>query len=467
MVRYPVSPMRPQVIQGCFLGNRPRMPVQHQVAQQARRPIPTSAVQLSASFLHFSSRNTGQRLPEAVQRRMETFFGAELSDVRIHVGPEASSIGALAFTCGSDIYFSHGQYSPESPHGQRLLGHELAHVLQQRAGRVKNPFGSGLAVVQDPAMEAEAERMGVRAGMIPVQPRMPAKPQSVQTDRHQNKPGTPLCCGTGSQESCNCDPSAGPRPLFVQPKVINGYPLSQPHQQKPKGAVRGTTVQPALPPGAPEPPATFLGQTKANQKAAYELRRPNWYYRQNENVARKAVITREGNQKLNNQRVAKCKKCQKWYPLSCMQVDHTVPWDTIADKLREHSEALDKATALKKQRPRVGALDSSGRYVYTGKQGWYPTIWATVAYYHDIPNLQLLCAGCNNAKSAQAPQEFHTPLRQGLKSGAVVESPRGGFYTDTSPTVRRGGGEMMGRLTSVTANELKEASKLANSNLLG
>jgi len=46
-----------------------------------------------------------------------------------------------------------------------LLGHELTHVMQQRAGRVANPFGSGVAVVQDQALEAEADRMGRIASM--------------------------------------------------------------------------------------------------------------------------------------------------------------------------------------------------------------------------------------------------------------------------------------------------------------
>jgi hypothetical protein len=102
-----------------------------------------------------------------VQKKMESFFGTDFSDVRVHVGQEASSIGALAFTYGSDLYFAHGQYDPHTSHGQRLLGHELTHVLQQRAGRVRNPFGSGVAVVQDPGLEAEAERMGVRIAMLP------------------------------------------------------------------------------------------------------------------------------------------------------------------------------------------------------------------------------------------------------------------------------------------------------------
>jgi GNAT superfamily N-acetyltransferase len=102
----------------------------------------------------------GWPLPRDVQQKMERSLGASFSDVRIHVGPEAASIGAIAFTWGSDIHFAPGQYNPHTPHGQFLLGHELTHVVQQRAGRVSNPFGSGVAVVQDHALEAEADRSG-------------------------------------------------------------------------------------------------------------------------------------------------------------------------------------------------------------------------------------------------------------------------------------------------------------------
>lgn len=98
---------------------------------------------------------------------MKSALGADFSDVRVHVGPQASSIGALAFTRGSDIYFAPGQYNPGSVQGQQILGHELTHVVQQRQGRVSNPFGSGVAVVQDRQLEAEADMMGWRAAMSP------------------------------------------------------------------------------------------------------------------------------------------------------------------------------------------------------------------------------------------------------------------------------------------------------------
>jgi hypothetical protein len=107
--------------------------------------------------------SSGKPLPDAVRGKMEAALRADFSNVRVHTGPQADRIGAIAFTVGSDIYFAPGRYQPETLQGQQLLGHELAHVVQQRAGRVRNPLGSGLAVVQDYALEAEADRMGQRA----------------------------------------------------------------------------------------------------------------------------------------------------------------------------------------------------------------------------------------------------------------------------------------------------------------
>jgi hypothetical protein len=94
---------------------------------------------------------------------MERYFDTDFSDVRVHVGSEAASIGALAFTLGPDIYFAPQQYQPHTLQGRELLGHELTHVLQQREGRVGNPFGEGVAVVQDHELEAEADRHGKAA----------------------------------------------------------------------------------------------------------------------------------------------------------------------------------------------------------------------------------------------------------------------------------------------------------------
>jgi hypothetical protein len=131
-------------------------------------PIQRHAAAGSSAFAlpdHLASfaESGGSPLPPTIRQKMESFYGANFSDVRVHVGPQASAIGALAFTQGSHIHFAPGQYNPSSPQGQQVLGHELAHVLQQRSGRVRNPFGSGVAVVQDRHLEAEADRLGASA----------------------------------------------------------------------------------------------------------------------------------------------------------------------------------------------------------------------------------------------------------------------------------------------------------------
>ncbi|WP_158501557.1 DUF4157 domain-containing protein [Vitiosangium sp. GDMCC 1.1324] len=102
----------------------------------------------------------GRPLPEEVRHRAEALFGEDFSGVRIHVSPEARQMGARAFTSGMNIYLAPGEWNPRTERGLQLLGHELAHVVQQRSGRAHNPYNYGVAVVQDADLEAEADRMG-------------------------------------------------------------------------------------------------------------------------------------------------------------------------------------------------------------------------------------------------------------------------------------------------------------------
>jgi hypothetical protein len=44
-------------------------------------------------------------------------------------------VSAQAFTHGGDVYFNAGKYDPGSADGQRLLAHELTHVVQQGAAK--------------------------------------------------------------------------------------------------------------------------------------------------------------------------------------------------------------------------------------------------------------------------------------------------------------------------------------------
>lgn len=79
----------------------------------------------------------GRPLDADVQRTMEAGFGVDFSAVTVHDDAGADrlnrSLGARAFTTGSDIFFRQGEFSPQTPSGRELLAHELTHVVQQGA----------------------------------------------------------------------------------------------------------------------------------------------------------------------------------------------------------------------------------------------------------------------------------------------------------------------------------------------
>lgn len=83
------------------------------------------------------SSGSGSPLDNGTRARMEAGIGADFSRVRVHTDAHASSlnrsISARAFTRGSDVFFDRGQYNPGNVAGQRLIAHELAHVVQQGA----------------------------------------------------------------------------------------------------------------------------------------------------------------------------------------------------------------------------------------------------------------------------------------------------------------------------------------------
>lgn len=95
------------------------------------------------SKLH-SSKGGGSKLSGNTKSQMESEFGSDFSNVRIHTDSNAvgmnNQVQAHAFTHGSDIYFNEGTYQPDQKEGTKLLAHELTHVVQQG--------GAGKAAVQ-------------------------------------------------------------------------------------------------------------------------------------------------------------------------------------------------------------------------------------------------------------------------------------------------------------------------------
>lgn len=100
----------------------------------------------------YGQQGGGQALDSVTRSYMEPRFGHDFSQVRIHADTRAAtlarSINALAFTVGNSITFGAGQYQPGSASGQKLLAHELAHVVQQQHApqiqRQEKPPSSGM-----------------------------------------------------------------------------------------------------------------------------------------------------------------------------------------------------------------------------------------------------------------------------------------------------------------------------------
>ncbi|MCX6629085.1 MAG: DUF4157 domain-containing protein [Candidatus Solibacter sp.] len=113
------------------------------------------------------AKGAGRTLDGSILARMESAFGSEFRGVRVHTGPEAETLArglnARAFTSGEDIFFRQGEYQPATGEGEKLLAHELAHVVQQKQGRVAAPQGKGGAVAEDKDLESEADRMSEQA----------------------------------------------------------------------------------------------------------------------------------------------------------------------------------------------------------------------------------------------------------------------------------------------------------------
>jgi hypothetical protein len=79
---------------------------------------------------------SGKAIDPDVRSGMESRFGHDFSDVRVHTDgaadKSATELGARAYTKGKNIVFASGKYQPETVEGQQRLAHELTHVIQQQ-----------------------------------------------------------------------------------------------------------------------------------------------------------------------------------------------------------------------------------------------------------------------------------------------------------------------------------------------
>lgn len=113
------------------------------------------------SPVHDVVNSGGEPLDAETRTDMEGRFGTDFGDVRVHTDgaadASARSVGAHAYTVGSNVVFQRDAYDPSSDGGRTTLAHELTHVVQQRSGPVDGTPTSGGISVSDPSDRFERE----------------------------------------------------------------------------------------------------------------------------------------------------------------------------------------------------------------------------------------------------------------------------------------------------------------------
>ncbi|MRR34419.1 DUF4157 domain-containing protein, partial [bacterium] len=123
-------------------------------AKRAERAVLVLTPAMKSSLAE--TKGEGSPLPPSVRASMEAGFGIDFEHVRIHTGRSAAELSnelqAEAFTRGSDIYFNQGKYSATTD-GQKLLAHELTHVVQQNRSQGVPPKPAHRKLVGEKALE--------------------------------------------------------------------------------------------------------------------------------------------------------------------------------------------------------------------------------------------------------------------------------------------------------------------------
>ncbi len=106
-----------------------------------------------------------RQLGEPLFDQLQESFGMDFSGVKIFEDSrQATELNAKAYAQGNEVHFAPGQFAPGTQEGKHLIGHEFAHVVQQRMGMVTS--GSLLmkneVINESHALEQEADRLGER-----------------------------------------------------------------------------------------------------------------------------------------------------------------------------------------------------------------------------------------------------------------------------------------------------------------
>jgi hypothetical protein len=139
-------------------------PVPQAVQRGTKAAPPAGAGSAARTVADVPDAGPGAPLDPRTRAFMESHLGHDFGGVRVHAGgaaaQSAEAIDARAYTAGHDVVFADGEYRPGTHDGDRLLAHELTHVVQQTGATLRAP------AVQRKGNEGQENPGGVALPMV-------------------------------------------------------------------------------------------------------------------------------------------------------------------------------------------------------------------------------------------------------------------------------------------------------------
>jgi hypothetical protein len=154
----------PDVAQSSGSANDRSHSQQHFFNDPAVPMFPRAAAQRDAQDL---VKEPGIALDEPTKKFFSSRYAHDFSSVRVHsderAAKSADALSARAYTLGPKVVFGRGQFAPETAKGRELLGHELAHVVQQSRGGAAMPGPANRGLESEADQAASLAARGKRA----------------------------------------------------------------------------------------------------------------------------------------------------------------------------------------------------------------------------------------------------------------------------------------------------------------
>ncbi|MBW4518159.1 MAG: DUF4157 domain-containing protein [Scytolyngbya sp. HA4215-MV1] len=183
---------------------------------------------------------TGQPLNEGTRSFMESRFGQDFGDVKVHTDSAAAEaakqIQAQAFTTRRDIYFGRERFRPLATEGKKLLAHELTHVVQQNGITTAESMAKPILGSSGDVFEREADRVANQiisdnsvgsdaTGSVTTETRSLISPQnstnsSINLIQRQDTNADVGGGATSATAPATIPGSSGPNSSFASPAIV-------------------------------------------------------------------------------------------------------------------------------------------------------------------------------------------------------------------------------------------------------